>query len=64
MSKTEMVLDTKGCAEVALYMYREWQKAMEPPLFIYKQFPDWLEGLLATPQPNATNEGGAVKPHK
>ncbi len=46
MSKTvEYELDTQQCVKVAQYMYAEWQKAMEPPLLIYKSFPDWLKGL-------------------
>ena len=44
MSKTlvEYELDAKECAKVALYMYARWQEAMQPPLLIYKNFPDWL----------------------
>lgn len=38
-------LNTEQCAKVALYMYEQWQEAMKPPLFIYKQFPDWLNQL-------------------
>lgn len=41
----EIELDTDQCAEVALYMYEEWKKAMQPPLFIYKTFPEWLKQL-------------------
>ena len=41
-----MELDTEQCVEVALYMYQQWQEAMEPPLLIYKDFPTWLKDLL------------------
>lgn len=41
----EYELNTAQCVKVSLYMYREWQKAMEPPLFIYRSFPDWLYSL-------------------
>lgn len=46
----EVTLDTQQCAEVALMMYREWEKAMQPPLLIYKSFPDWLAQLKTTSQ--------------
>jgi len=39
---TEVILDGKQCAEIAMYMYRNWQEAMKPPLFAFIQFPDWL----------------------
>jgi hypothetical protein len=45
----EYELSTEQCAEVALYMYQEWQKSMQPPLYIYKTFPEWLQALK---QPN------------
>lgn len=41
----EYTLDTKQCAQVALAMYKEWEKAMEPPLYIFIQFQDWLQAL-------------------
>lgn len=44
----EAELDSQQCAEVALYMYRQWQEAMKPPLFIYKDFPTWLNDILDT----------------
>ena len=46
----EIVLDTRQCAEIALAMYGEWQKAMQPPLYSYKQFPDWLSDLTQSPK--------------
>lgn len=44
----EYELNTEQCVKVAQYMYREWEKAMQPPLLIYKSFPDWLELLSNT----------------
>lgn len=43
---TELTLGTKQCAEVALHMYQEWQKAMQPPLLIFVSFDEWLKKLL------------------
>lgn len=43
--EVEYTLDTKQCAGVALHMYKEWEKAMQPPLLIYRSFPDWLNML-------------------
>lgn len=40
-------LNTQQCAEVALYMYAEWEKAMQPPLPIWKSYPEWLRQLKA-----------------
>lgn len=42
----ETELNPKQCAEVALYMYTEWQKAMQPPIFTYKQFDTWLHEII------------------
>ena len=42
---TEIELGTEQLAEVSLYMYGEWQKAMKPPLFAYYDFPTWLKRL-------------------
>lgn len=41
----EYQLNTEQCAKIALYMYEKWQEAMEPPLLIFKSFPDWLKQL-------------------
>ena len=41
----EYELNTAQCVKVALYMYQEWEKAMQPPLFCYYSFPDWLKRL-------------------
>lgn len=48
----ELNLDYQQCAEVALYMYQEWQQAMQPPIFIYKNFDQWLEELKTKEQNN------------
>lgn len=48
-------LNTEQCAKVALYMYEQWQEAMKPPLFIYKQFPDWLVGVITEDDSDADN---------
>jgi hypothetical protein len=45
----EVELSTKQCAEIALYMYEQWQEAMKPPLFIYKDYPTWLKQLATLP---------------
>jgi len=44
-NELEYELNTQQCTEVALYMYKEWEKAMQPPLLIWKSFPDWLGSL-------------------
>ena len=41
----EYELNTAQCVKVALYMYQEWEKAMQPPLLIWRSFPDWLKQL-------------------
>lgn len=46
---TEITLNTKQCAEIALMVYREWKDAMKPPLYAYTQFEDWLHQILANP---------------
>ncbi|QOH56224.1 hypothetical protein [Rhodococcus rhodochrous] len=49
-SKTEetntVELGSRQCAEVAKYMYEQWQEAMKPPLYIYQDFPTWLDNLI------------------
>ncbi len=52
----EYELNSEQCAEVALYMYKCWQEAMQPPLLIYKSFPDWLETLIAQNQSNKVDK--------
>ncbi len=54
----ELVLDTRQCCEVALYMYQEWERAMQPPLYVYRTFPDWLEQVItaAKKSPDTTKE--------
>lgn len=42
----EITLNTQQCAEVAYYMYRQWQEAMKPPLFSYVTFDQWLQQLI------------------
>lgn len=42
IDEIEYTLDAQQCAQVSLYMYEQWQKAMEPPLLVYKTFPEWL----------------------
>jgi len=39
-------LDTLQCAKVAMFVYAKWQEAMEPPLFIYEDFPTWLNNRI------------------
>jgi len=45
-NKLTMTLDTKMCAETALYMYEEYRKAMQPPLYRFLQFDEWLKDIL------------------
>ena len=52
----EYELNTVQCVTVAKYMYEEWEKAMTPPLLIWKSFPDWLELLTPKPQANTVAE--------
>ena len=42
----EATLDTKQCADIALYMYHNWQEEMKPPIYKYIKFEDWLYNLL------------------
>lgn len=42
----EINLNQKQCAEVALYMFQEYQQAMEPPIFAVISFEDWLHRLI------------------
>lgn len=39
-------LDSKNCAKVALYMYKEYKKAMEPPVYRILSFEEWLNNIL------------------
>ena len=41
----EMTLDTKQCAEVALYMHEQWQAAPSQK-FMYRTFDEWLRMLI------------------
>jgi hypothetical protein len=52
----ELTLGTEQCAEIALYMYREWQKAMQPPLYVYVNFDEWLQKLIASHPTSTTNQ--------
>ena len=36
------ILDTKACLQIAQSVYNEYLKAMEPPLYIFMTFPEWL----------------------
>jgi len=42
----EATISSKQCAEISLYMYREWERAMQPPVFAMKSFPDWLDLII------------------
>lgn len=42
----EVTLGTKQCAEVALFMLKEYQKEMEKPQFMIPSFGDWLRNLI------------------
>lgn len=42
----EVELDSKQCAEVALYMYQQWQEAMKPPVYAVYDFPTWLNKCI------------------
>lgn len=53
---TEVELNATQCAEVALHMYREWQEAMKPPLFAYRDFPVWLEMIISNAAKSAGSE--------
>ncbi len=41
----EYQLNTEQCVKVALYMYKQWQEAMKPPLVAFYDFPTWLHKL-------------------
>lgn len=51
----EYTLDTKQCAQVASFMYTQWQEAMKPPLYVYKDFPTWLNDIISKESDNADN---------
>jgi len=37
-----VILETKACLQIAQSVYNEYLKAMEPPLYIFMTFPEWL----------------------
>ena len=44
----EYELGAKQCAEVALFMYGQWKKAMQPPVFMVIPFEEWLQKVIST----------------
>ncbi len=45
-SEEQYVLTPQSCAQVALHMYQEYQKAMQPPLFRVLSFEEWLTKII------------------
>lgn len=43
----EINLNTYQCAEVAKYMYEEYQKEMEKPQFSIPTFIGWLNAIIS-----------------
>ena len=39
---SEVIIETKACLQIAQSVYNEYLKAMEPPLYIFMTFPEWL----------------------
>ena len=37
-----VILETKACLQIAQSVYNEYLKAMEPPLYIFMTFPEWI----------------------
>ena len=46
MNNETLTLDTYNCAKVALYMYEEYKKAMQPPVYRVLSFEEWLEKIM------------------
>jgi hypothetical protein len=42
----EMELDQKVAASIALFFYRKWKEAMQPPSFSVLAFEEWLERII------------------
>jgi len=42
----EYELDAKSCALVAQYMWEEYKKSQQPPLFTTMTFDEWLQRIL------------------
>ena len=42
----EYELDTKSCAQVALYMYQQYKEFYNKPSFMVLSFEDWLAKLI------------------
>lgn len=45
-NQVEVTIGTKQCVEVSLYMYKQWEEAMKPPLYAYYDFPTWLKKVM------------------
>jgi len=37
-----ITISTEACIKIAMMMWNEYVKAMEPPLYVFLSFPDWL----------------------
>ena len=37
-----VIIETKACLQIAQSVYNEYLKAMEPPLYIFMSFPEWI----------------------
>jgi hypothetical protein len=46
----EMELDPATLAAIALYVYKEWQKSQQPPLFATTPFDVWCEKIAGEVQ--------------
>jgi hypothetical protein len=39
-------LSESECAEIAISMYKKWVETMTPPIYIYQDFPTWLNKII------------------
>lgn len=54
--KVEYELDSKQCADIAYYMYQQYQEEMKPPVFAYYTFPAWLDRIRTLKKTGGTDE--------
>jgi hypothetical protein len=51
----EINLGANQCAEVALYMFQEYEKEMQKPQFSIPSFKDWLQQFTRPPSKGVTD---------
>lgn len=45
-NEAKIELNTEACLRLALEVYRKWESAMTPPIYIYVPFKKWCEDHL------------------